>query len=117
MVHIITQCLNYIFIPKLRINGIFSFTVAFQCKRYKGQVGAAEIRDFRGPLTADIEKGVFNTTGSFSIQAKAEASNPGKQQIDLIDGDAFIYKLIEYELGVEPEIIYKINEDFFKTIQ
>ena len=35
---------------KLKINGIFSFNVAFQCKRYKGVVGAPEVRDFRGSL-------------------------------------------------------------------
>lgn len=35
---------------KLRIQGIFSFNVAFQCKRYKGKVGAEEIRNFRGSL-------------------------------------------------------------------
>ena len=54
---------------KLRLNGIFSFNVAFQCKRYKGQVGAGEIRDFRGSLDNNIEKGVLITTGSFSKAA------------------------------------------------
>lgn len=67
---------------KLKINGIFSFNVAFQCKRYKGAVSAGDIRDFRGSLTTDIEKGVFITTGVFTKAAREEASNPGKQQID-----------------------------------
>lgn len=31
---------------KLKINGIFSFNIAFQCKRYHGVVGAGDIRDF-----------------------------------------------------------------------
>ncbi len=101
---------------KLRINGIFSFNVAFQCKRYKDLVGAADIRDFRGSLTTDIEKGVFITTGTFSRAAKEEASNQGKQQIDLIDGEEFINKIAEYGIGVEPITTYKIDEDFFKTI-
>ncbi len=35
---------------KLQLQGIFSFYVAFQCKRYKGKVGTPEIRDFRGSL-------------------------------------------------------------------
>lgn len=83
---------------KLKINGIFSFNIAFQCKRYQGTVGSSEIRDFRGSLTTDIEKGVFITTGSFSKQAIEEASNPGKQQIDLINGEDFISKLAE--LGI-----------------
>ncbi len=101
---------------KLRINGIFSFNVAFQCKRYTGSVGAPEIRDFRGSLTTDIEKGVFITTGSFSKAAREEASNPGKQQIDLIDGEDFINKIAEYEIGVKPVTVYEIDEEFFKNI-
>lgn len=101
---------------KLRINGIFSFNVAFQCKRYKGLVGSPEIRDFRGSLTTDIEKGIMITTGTFSKAAKEEASNPGKQQIDLIDGEEFISKIAEYGIGVKPVTTYEIDEEFFKKI-
>lgn len=101
---------------KLRINGIFSFNVAFQCKRYKGLVGASEIRDFRGSLTTDIEKGVMITTGSFSKAAKEEASNPGKQQIDLIDGEEFMNKIAEYGIGVRPVTTYEIDVEFFNKI-
>lgn len=101
---------------KLRINGIFSFNVAFQCKRYKGQVGAPEIRDFRGSLTTNIEKGVMITTGTFSKAAREEAASPGKQQIDLIDGEEFISKIAEYRLGVREVTTYEIDEDFFEKI-
>ncbi len=101
---------------KLKINGIFSFNVAFQCKRYSGLVGAGAIRDFRGSLTTDIEKGVLITTGTFSKAAKEEASNPGKQQIDLIDGEEFINKIAEYCIGVKEIKSYEIDEDFFRKI-
>ena len=101
---------------KLKINGIFSFNIAFQCKRYKGVVGAADIRDFRGSLTTNIEKGVFITTGSFSKAAIEEASSPGKQQIDLIDGEEFITKLAEFGIGVKEVKDYEIDEDYFKNI-
>lgn len=101
---------------KLRINGIFSFNVAFQCKRFKGSVTAGDIRDFRGSLTTDIEKGVFITTGSFTKAARDEASNAGKQQIDLIDGEEFINKLIEYRLGVREKTIFEVDEEFFKKV-
>lgn len=67
---------------KLRINGIFSFNVAFQCKRYKGAVGAPDIRDFRGSLSTNIEKGVLITTGSFTRAALEEASSEGKNRLD-----------------------------------
>lgn len=101
---------------KLKINGIFSFNIAFQCKRYQGSVGAAEIRDFRGSLTTDIEKGVFITTGSFSKAAKLEASMPGKHQIDLMDGEEFISKLAEYGIGVHEIKDYEIDEEYFEKI-
>lgn len=101
---------------KLRINGIFSFNVAFQCKRYTGSVSAGDIRDFRGSLTTDIEKGVFITTGSFTKAAREEASNAGKQQIDLIDGEEFINKLIEYRLGVKERTIYEVDKGFFEKV-
>ena len=101
---------------KLKINGIFSFNIAFQCKRYQGSVGAPDIRDFRGSLTTDIEKGLFITTGSFSKQAIEEASNPGKQQIDLIDGEEFITKLAEYGIGVKEIKDYEIDEEYFSKI-
>lgn len=101
---------------KLKINGIFSFNIAFQCKRYHGVVGAAEIRDFRGSLTTNIEKGVFITTGSFSKAAIDEAAAPGKQQIDLIDGEEFISKLAEFGIGVREIKDYEIDEDYFSKI-
>ena len=100
----------------LKINGIFSFNVAFQCKRYIDKVGAAEIRDFRGSLTTDIEKGVFITTGRFSQAARNEAVASGKQQIDLLDGDDFVDKLVEYKIGVEEVKTYKVDKDFFDKI-
>lgn len=101
---------------KLKINGIFSFNVAFQCKRYKGIVGPGEVRDFRGSLTTNIEKGVLITTGTFSKAARDEACSPGKQQIDLIDGEEFINKIVEYGIGVREVKAYEIDEEYFKKI-
>lgn len=101
---------------KLRINGIFSFNIAFQCKRYQGVVSSGDIRDFRGSLTTNIEKGVFITTGTFSKAAIEEASSPGKQQIDLIDGEEFITKLAEFGIGVVEVKDYKIDEEYFNQI-
>lgn len=101
---------------KLKINGILSFNVAFQCKRYSGTVGAPEIRDFRGSLTTDIEKGIFITTGTFTKAAIEEASVAGKQQIDLINGEEFINKLAEYGIGLKEIKDYEIDEEFFRNI-
>lgn len=102
---------------RLRINGIFSFKVAFQCKRYSGSVSASDIRDFRGSLTADAEKGVFITTGTFTQSARKEASDPAKKpSIDLMDGEEFIDKLIECRIGVKEHTIYEIDKEFFSKI-
>lgn len=101
---------------KLKINGVISFNIAFQCKRYLGTVGAPEIRDFRGSLTRNIEKGLFVTTGTFSSAAKDEAANIGKQQIDLIDGEDFIDMLAEYSIGLKEVKDYEIDEEYFTKI-
>jgi restriction system protein len=70
----------------LRI-ALLSFHVFFQCKRYKGSVGAAAIRDFRGAMVGRTDKGLFITTGSFTPEAKREATRDGAPVLDLIDGD------------------------------
>lgn len=101
---------------KLRIQGIFSFNVAFQCKRYKGQVGAGAIRDFRGSLGTNIEKGVLITTGAFTKAAKDEASSEGKRLIDLMDGEELINKLAEYGIGLNEVKSYEVDEDFFNSL-
>lgn len=102
---------------KLRINGIFSFKVAFQCKRYSGSVSAGDIRDFRGSLTADAEKGVFITTGTFTQSARKEAADPAKTpSIDLMDGEEFINKLIECRIGVSEKTIFEVDKEFFAKV-
>lgn len=101
---------------KLRINGIFSFNVAFQCKRYKGAVGAPDIRDFRGSLSTNIEKGVLITTGSFTRAALEEASSEGKRLIDLMDGEELINKLAQYGIGLNEVKSYEVDMDFFNSL-
>lgn len=101
---------------KLRMNGLFSFNVAFQCKRYSGVVGAGEVRDFRGSLNNNVEKGLLITTGTFSKSAKLEAADPGKRLIDLMDGEELIDKIVEFSIGVREVKDYEIDEEFFKKI-
>lgn len=101
---------------KLSLNGIVTVNVAFQCKRYAGLISNAQIRDFRGSLSAGIEKGIFITTGAFSNAAVQEALDSGKTPtIDLIDGEDLINLLLEHELGVSKEVktVYIVNKTFF----
>ena len=79
---------------------LVSFPVFFQCKRYKGSVGAGHVRDFRGAMAGRGEKGLLITTGTFTRDAKAEASRDGAPPVELVDGDEFCGLLKQYDLGV-----------------
>jgi len=79
---------------------LISFTVFFQCKKYKGSVGASAVRDFRGAMTGRGDKGLLITTGSFTAEAKREATRDGAPPIDLVDGEALCDLLKQYEMGV-----------------
>lgn len=94
-----------------RIHGFMSFHVLFQCKKYKGSVGASEIRDFRGAMVGRADKGLFITTGTFTPAALKEATRDGAPPIDLVDGDELADKLKEFELGLKRELVEKITVD------
>ncbi len=50
----------------MRLGGLMSFHVIFQCKRYKGTISPSHIGDFRGAMVGRADKGIFVTTGNFS---------------------------------------------------
>lgn len=88
----------------VRIGGLLGFPVLFQCKRYRGSVSAGVIRDFRGAMTGRSDRGLVLTTGSFTRDAKIEATRDGAPPIDLVDGDQLLDKLRELRLGVEVRV-------------
>lgn len=100
----------------IKLNGIISFHMLFQCKRYSGSVPVGEIRDFRGAMQGRADKGLFITTGKFSSPAIEEANRPGATPIDLIDGDELVEKLRELQLGVAPVNDYIIDDAWFLSI-
>lgn len=100
----------------VKLNGIISFHMLFQCKRYTGTVGAGEIRDFRGAMQGRADKGLFITTGKFSTPAIEEANRQGATPIDLVDGDELVEKLKELQLGVAPVNDYVIDEAWFLSM-
>jgi restriction system protein len=79
---------------------LVSFPVFFQCKRYRGSVGAGAVRDFRGAMSGRGDKGLLITTGSFTADAKQEATRDGAPPVDLIDGERLCDLLKEHKLGV-----------------
>lgn len=98
-----------------RMSGLLSFHVIFQCKRYKGSISPSQIRDFRGAKEGRADKGIFITTGSFTREARKEATRDGAPPIDLIDGELLCEKLKEFSLGVKTKIVeeIEIDETFF----
>ena len=102
----------------MRVGGLLSFHVMFQCKKYQGSVTASQVRDFRGALQGRADKGLLITTGSFTREAVKEATRDGAPPIDLVDGDQLADKLKDLGLGVKTSTIEKVdvNESWFKAI-
>jgi restriction system protein len=99
---------------------LLSFPVFFQCKRYSGSVGSGAVRDFRGAMSGRGDKGLLITTGTYSLEAKREATRDGAPPVDLIDGDQLCDLLKQYELGVRCTIRQledvAVNPEFFAEL-
>jgi restriction system protein len=98
----------------LELNPFVSMKVLFQCKRYKGTVSRAQIGDFRNAMIGRAEKGIVLTTGTFSEDAKREASRDGAPPIELIDGQKLITLFEMKELGLKPKTVYEVDLNFFE---
>jgi restriction system protein len=91
----------------LRLN-LLSFHVFFQCKRWKGSVGASTIRDFRGAMVGRADKGLVLTTGTFTVEARKEATRDGAPAIDLVDGETLCELLKKLKIGVSIRMVEHI---------
>jgi len=102
----------------VRVSGLLSFHVIFQCKRYRGSVTPSQIRDFRGAMQGRADKGLVITTGTFTREAIKEATRDGAPPIDLIDGELLCDKLKELKLGVESKFTETIDikNDWFNNL-
>lgn len=96
-----------------RLGGLLSIKVIFQCKKYQGSVGSVEIRNFLGTLNGRSAKGLFLTTGTFTSEARKEASREGVE-LDLIDGISLVEKMKDLGLGVIVEEDVNIDDKFFE---
>ena len=102
----------------VRVSGLLSFHVIFQCKRYKGSVTPSQIRDFRGAMQGRADKGLVITTGTFTREAIKEATRDGAPPIDLIDGELLCDKMKELKLGVDTKLTetVDIKGDWFTNL-
>jgi restriction system protein len=93
----------------IKLGGVLSFHVVFQCKRYTGSISSGAIRDFRGAMIGRADKGLFITTGTFTRDARQEAQRDGAPPIDLIDGNTFAEHLKDLRLGVAVELREEVS--------
>ena len=101
----------------LQVNTLVSFKVLFQCKRYSKSVSPSQVRDFRGAMAGRADKGIIITTGTFTAEARREASRDGVVAIELIDGEKLVEMLEDLELGLTPVKAFEINESFFSEFR
>lgn len=101
----------------LRVN-LVSFHVFFQCKRWKGSVGASIVRDFRGAMVGRADKGLIITPSTFTADARREATRDGAPAIDLVDGEALCGLLKDRQLGVTVKLVEEVQVEpkFFSSI-
>ena len=60
------------------------------------------------------EKGIILTTGTFSEDAKREASRDGAPPVELIDGQKLVQLFEEKQLGVRPKTVFEVDINFFE---
>ena len=97
----------------LSLNAFVSFRVLFQCKRYVGSVTPSQVRDFRGAMQGRADKGLILTTGSFTSEARREATRDGAPPVELVDGEKLIELFAKLDLGLRPVTTYDIDDSFF----
>lgn len=101
----------------LQVNPLVSFKVLFQCKRYAKSVVPSQVRDFRGAMSGRADKGIIITTGTFTAEARREATRDGAPPIELIDGEKLVDMLERFELGLRPVKTYELDSSFFNEFK
>jgi restriction system protein len=103
----------------LEINPLVTFKVLFQCKRYRdgSAVTPSQVRDFRGAMQGRADKGLIITTGTFTSQAKQEATRDGVPPIELVDGEKLTSMFARAELGLRPVQTYELEQGFFEEFR
>lgn len=90
--------------------GLAAMNVAFQCKRWQGNIGRPEVDRFRGAIQGRFEQGVFFTTSDFTPSATNASLRAGAAPIILLNGERIVKLMMEKELGVEREPLYVFYE-------
>jgi restriction system protein len=68
-------------------------------------------------MAGRADKGIIITTGTFTVEARREASRDGVPPIELIDGDRLVELLKNLKLGIKRITAYEMDATFFKEFQ
>ena len=68
-------------------------------------------------MAGRADKGIVITTGTFTTEARREATRDGVPPIELIDGEKLIDMLENLELGLRPVTTFEINHPFFNEFK
>jgi len=90
---------------KLRL-GLATMNVAFQCKRWQGNIGRPEVDKFRGAIQGEFEQGVFLVTSDFTQQAREASLKKGAVPIILLNGVSIVNLMMQKGIGVERVPLY-----------
>lgn len=103
----------------LAVNPLVTFKVLFQCKRYKDgrQVNVSQVRDFRGAMAGRADKGIILTTGTFTSDARKEATRDGVPPIELVDQDKLVAMFELAEIGLRPKKTFDVDVAFFQEFR
>jgi len=90
--------------------------IYIQAKRWENNVSRPEIQKFAGALQGKrARKGIFITTSEFSQGAQEYVSNIDSKII-LIDGEQLAQMMIDHDVGVSTDAVYKLkrlDSDYF----
>lgn len=90
--------------------GLARMAVAFQCKRWEGNVPRPEVDKFRGAIQGEYEQGIFFTTSDFTKGAMDASIKKGAVPVILLNGESIVDLMIDKEFGVQKKPL-QIYED------
>jgi restriction system protein len=95
--------------------GLARMSVAFQCKRWEGNVPRPDVDKFRGAIQGEFEQGIFFTTSDFTKGAMDASIKKGAVPIILLNGESIVDLMIDKEFGVQKKPL-QIYEDQLDAI-
>lgn len=101
----------------LRLNPFVAMKCMFQCKKVSRGVSRSQVGDFRNAVMGRADKGIFLTTGWFTLDAEREAKRDGVLQIELVDGECLVELFESKQLGLRRREIFEVDHNFFEQFR